>query len=184
VGRFVPEKGIFSLLDAFSMLLKNFSNVQLLIVGSGAPQIRSQIVKSINENRIGRNVKFLGSIPYSLMPKIHNLADLFCLPSIPTRKWEEQFGFSLVEAMACGKPVVSTLTGSIPEVVKDRSTGLLVEPNDSTALRAALDTLIADEKTRMEFGRNGRQWVLQRFEANNVAQQLADIYTSHAICTR
>jgi glycosyltransferase involved in cell wall biosynthesis len=176
VGRLVPEKGIFDLLNAFSILLRNVQNVELLIVGSGSSSMQIQISQLVENLKIGGKVKFLGSIEYSNMPQIHNLADVFCLPSIPTKTWAEQFGYSLVEAMACGKPVVSTSSGSIPEVVKDRATGILVKPNDPRGLESALEELILNKQERDAFGRNGREWVLQKFEANKIAGQLANIY--------
>jgi glycosyltransferase involved in cell wall biosynthesis len=177
VGRLVPEKGIFDLLNAFSILLRNVQNVELLIVGSGSSSMQIQISQLVENLKIGGKVKFLGSIEYSNMPQIHNLADVFCLPSIPTKTWAEQFGYSMVEAMACGKPVVSTSTGSIPEVVKDRATGILVKPNDPRGLESALEELILNKQERDAFGSNAREWVLQKFEANKVAGQLADIYS-------
>ena len=177
VGRLVPEKGIFDLLNAFSMVLRNVQNVELLIVGSGSSSMQIQISQLVENLKIGGKVKFLGSIEYSNMPQIHNLADVFCLPSIPTKTWAEQFGYSMVEAMACGKPVVSTSTGSIPEVVKDRATGILVKPNDPRGLESALEELILNKQERDAFGRNAREWVLQKFEANKVAGQLANIYS-------
>lgn len=177
VGRLVPEKGIFDLLNAFSILLRNVQNVELLIVGSGSSSMQIQISQLVENLKIGGKVKFLGSIEYSNMPQIHNLADVFCLPSIPTKTWAEQFGYSMVEAMACEKPVVSTSTGSIPEVVKDRATGILVKPNDPRGLESALEELILNKQERDAFGRNAREWVLQKFEANKVARQLADIYS-------
>jgi len=176
VGRLVPEKGIFDLLNAFSILLRNVQNVELLIVGSGSSSMQIQISQLVANLKIGGKVKFLGSIEYSNMPQIHNLADVFCLPSIPTKTWAEQFGYSMVEAMACGKPVVSTSSGSIPEVVKDRATGILVKPNDPRGLESALEELILNKQERDAFGRNGREWVLQKFEANKIAMQLANIY--------
>lgn len=177
VGRLVPEKGIFDLLYAFSALLKNTKNVELLIVGSGSKEIKNEIFKLFTKLNIVDSVKFLGSAPYSVMPQIHNLADVFCLPSVETKTWAEQFGYSMAEAMACGKPVVSTCTGSIPEVVKDRSTGILVEPNNPVKLRSALEELLLDTQEREAFGRNARSWVLQEFEARNIASQLAGIYS-------
>jgi len=176
VGRLVPEKGIFDLLNAFSILLRNVQNVELLIVGSGSSSMQIQISRLVANLKIGGKVKFLGSIEYSNMPQIHNLADVFCLPSIPTKTWAEQFGYSMVEAMACGKPVVSTSSGSIPEVVKDRATGILVKPNDPRGLESALEELILNKQERDAFGRNAREWVLQKFEANKIAMQLANIY--------
>ena len=179
VGRLVPEKGIFDTLTAFSMLLKKIENIELLIVGSGSPTILFQIKQLVANLKIANKVKFLGSIKYSQMPKIHNLANIFCLPSIPTKTWAEQFGYSMVEAMACGKPVISTSSGSIPEVVKDRITGILVKPNSPTGLETALEELVFNEREREIFGNDGRKWVLQSFEANMIAGKLAETYEKY-----
>ncbi len=179
VGRLVPEKGIFDLLTAFSALLKKVENVELLIVGSGSPSNLFQIRHLVANLKITGKVKFLGSIEYSCMSQIHNLADVFCLPSIPTKIWAEQFGYSMVEAMACGKPVISTSSGSIPEIVKDRVTGILVKPNNPRELETALEELILNEHERKILGDNGRKWVLKSFEANMIAEKLAAIYKKY-----
>jgi alpha-maltose-1-phosphate synthase len=176
VGRLVPEKGIFKLLIAFSMLLKKVENVELLIVGSGSPNNLLQIRQLVKNLKISGKVKFLGKIEYSNMPQIHNLADVFCLPSIPTKNWAEQFGYSMVEAMACGKPVISTYSGSIPEIVKDHVTGILVQPEDPHELASAIEELIINERERENLGKNARNWVLREFEANKIAGKLAEIY--------
>jgi alpha-maltose-1-phosphate synthase len=176
VGRLVFEKGIFDLLKAFSQLLRKKLNVELIIVGSGTPKMQIQIRQLVENLKIGTKVKFLGNIAYSQMPKIHNLTDVFCLPSIPIKNWAEQFGYSIVEAMACGKAVVSTSSGSISEVVKDRLTGLLVKPNSPLELELALEELVIDAKEREVYGNNARGWVLQSFEANKIAEKLVDIY--------
>jgi starch synthase len=176
VGRLTPEKGIFDLLNAFALLLKNHQNVELLVAGSGTAKIQAEIRGLASSLNIVGKVKFLGSIPYSEMPELHNLADIFCLPSVETYFWAEQFGYSLVEAMACEKPVISTATGSIPEIVKDRVTGILVEQKTPLALEAALEELLVDKEKREQFGRDGRVWVLEAFEANKVAEQLAALY--------
>jgi starch synthase len=176
VGRLVREKGIFDLLKAFSTVLKAVQDVELLLVGSGPKEMMLEISWLLATLKIGNRVKFLGNFPYADMPQIHNLADIFCLPSIETNTWTEQFGYSMVEAMACGKPVVSTWTGSIPEVVKQRATGILVEPNNPFALYSALEELLKNRQERESLGRNGREWVLQKFEANKIAGQLAGVY--------
>ena len=176
VGRFVPEKGIFDLLNAFSMLLEKDKNVELLIVGSGTTEMTSQIKARIASLKIEHHVNLLGSIKYADMPQIHNLADIFCLPSVETKTWAEQFGYSVVEAMACGKPAVSTWTRSIPEIVKHRETGILVQPSNPESLESALEELALNKSIREEFGANGRKWVLERFEADKVAGQIAGIY--------
>ena len=176
VGRLTPEKGIFNLLNAFSLLLNDHQNLELLVVGTGTTKMQAQINMLTENLKIQCKVKFLGNIDYEDMPKIHNLADIFCLPSVETKVWAEQFGYSLVEAMACEKPVVSTFTGSIPEIVKNRVTGILVEQNNPAALHSALEGLLLNKKEREQFGKNGRKWVLEAFEANKVASQLAVLY--------
>ncbi len=176
-GRLVPEKGIFDLLKAFSLLTKKYSDVVLLIkAGPNSPRNRNQIHTLISQLGIGGKIRFLSNVEYSGLCAIHNMADIFCLPSAQTKTWAEQFGYSLAEAMACGKPVVSTWSGSIPEVVKHRSTGILVEPHNPVALEAALEELTLDKSLRETYGKNGREWVLKKFEINHVASQIADVY--------
>ena len=175
VGRFVEEKGIFDLLNAFATIQKE-GNLEVLIAGSGTPDMTQQIHKQITELNIKSKIKFLGSIKYAEMPKIHNIADIMCLPSAERKFWAEQFGNSLVEAMACGKPVVSTWSGSIPEVVKDHTTGLLVEQHNPKALAEALQEFTTNKQNREVYGANGRRWVLERFEANLVAGKIAEVY--------
>jgi glycosyltransferase involved in cell wall biosynthesis len=82
----------------------------------------------------------------------------------------------MVEAMACQKPVVSTFTGSIPEIVKNRITGILVEQKNPVALQSALEELVLDKKKSEQPGTNGRAWVIEAFEANKIAKQLANLY--------
>ncbi len=176
VGRLTPEKGLFDLLKAFALMIKSHQNIELLVAGSGTPNMRRQIKGLVESLKIQNTVKFLGSIGYSDMAEIHNLADIFCLPSIETNFWAEQFGYALVEAMACEKPVVSTFTGSIPEVVKNGVTGILVEQKSPVALRSAIEELLLNKEKREQFGKNGRVWVLETFEANKVAKQLATLY--------
>ena len=174
VGRFVQEKGIFDLLNAFSKISNQ--NIELLIVGAGNSETTEKIHKLASELDLQPKIKFLGSINYKEMPQIHNIADIFCLPSAETKFWAEQFGYSLVEAMACGKPVVSTYSGSIPEIVQHQSTGLLVEQHNPDALATAIEKLSTDQPLREKYGENARQWVLDKFEAGKVASQIAEVY--------
>lgn len=174
VGKLIRRKGIIDLIYAIYNILKKNRDVYLLIVGDGP--LKREILKLSQKLKINGNLRLMGSHKYSEMPKIHNLADMFCLPSVPTKNWQEQFGFALVEAMACGKPVVSTLSGSIPEVVANGRSGILVKPKDRVELANALDELILDENKRNRFGKNARKWVLEKFEAIKIAEKLAEVY--------
>lgn len=175
-GRLVWEKGVLDTIYAMKSVLEaeGRNKAHLLIIGSGP--LKESAERLVDRLGMRESCMFLGSIAYEKMPTYHNLADIFCLPSIPIPNWQEQFGYVFVEAMACGKPVVSTLTGAIPEVAENGRTALLVHPADSHSLAGALGSLVHDEKKRKEMGNAGRKRFLEKFEATVVAGQLADVY--------
>ena len=115
-------------------------------------------------------------ISYQDIPKVHNLADIFVLPSVPSEQIREQFGMVLIESMSCAKAVVSTLCGSIPEVIGDA--GILVQPFDHFSLYLALKKLILDQKLREELGQIARERVLKYFDVEVVARQIKAAYDS------
>jgi len=172
VGRLVREKGVYELLHAFRMLRESHPAVTLHYVGDG-PERRG-LQQRANDLGIGAAVFVRPAVPYSDMPAVHNLADVFCLPSVPAPKWQEQFGMVVAESMACGKPVVSTLSGSIPEVVGDA--GALVQPGDPLSLAEALQRLVDSPALRQERGAAGRERAAALFDANNTARQIAEAY--------
>jgi starch synthase len=174
VANLYREKGVFDLLYAFRRLLDRLggeANVKLLIAGKGREE--AKIRKTIHQLRLNNSAELIGSFQYSVMPRIHNLADLFVLPSIPISTWQEQFGYVLVESMACGKPVISTRSGSIPEIVSEA--GILVPPNDFSSLAEALHDLLTNERKRKELGLRARSYAEEIFDAHQVAMQ----YMSH-----
>jgi glycosyltransferase involved in cell wall biosynthesis len=119
-------------------------------------------------------VRLLGKIPHSEIHLLHNAADVFTLPSIPRKHWQEQFGIVLIESMACQTPVVSTLCGSIPEVVGN--CGALVQPNDHIALYEGLKRLITNEELRKEYGQKGRERVERLFSPDAIGNRLRQAY--------
>jgi glycosyltransferase involved in cell wall biosynthesis len=177
VANLYREKGIYDLLFAFKQLLNRSGSsekIKLLIAGKGRE--RDKILRWIRYLKMEDCVKLVGSHSYNVMPKIHNLADIFILPSLPISTWQEQFGYVLIESMACGKPVISTMSGSIPEVVENA--GILVQPNDFLSLMEAMENLIRDEQKRNEFGQRGRRRAEKYFDAIMVAQQFKNHYES------
>jgi glycosyltransferase involved in cell wall biosynthesis len=175
VANLYREKGVFDLLYAFRRVVDRLgraTQLRLLLAGRGREKTR--ILGLIRRLRLEDYARVIGSFPYSSIPQLHNIADIFVLPSIPVSTWQEQFGYVLVESMACGKPVISTLTGAIPEVVADA--GVLVPPNDFLSLANALEDLISDEKKRTELGQKGRQRAEEVFDSRRVAAQLKNHY--------
>ncbi|MBD3229921.1 MAG: glycosyltransferase [Candidatus Lokiarchaeota archaeon] len=172
VGRLVWEKGIFNLIYAFKSILKRHKNLILLIVGNG-PE-KSRINNLVLKLGIEKQVRFVRKVDYNQIQGIFNLADLLCVPSIPTVHWKEQFGMVFLEAMSCGKPVISTFSGSIPEVVDHNQTGVLVPPMDNIGLEKALEKILEDNSTK--FQQNARKLVEKKFNSYKIAKDIANLY--------
>jgi glycosyltransferase involved in cell wall biosynthesis len=93
-------------------------------------------------------------------------------------QWDEPFGLVMIEAMACGTPVIATRFGSVPEVVVDGETGLLVPPGDVAALRAALERLLGDADLRRRLGAAARERIRERFAWDAVTDATIAVYES------
>ena len=125
VGRLVKEKGIYDLVKVFVKLIKNYHKIILTIIGDGRE--KDPLINLVNRVGLNKFVSFK-QVNYKAMPLEYQKSDIFILLSKPTKYWEEYFGMVLVEAMACGLPIVSCLAGAIPEVVNNA--GFLVNPGD------------------------------------------------------
>ncbi|HVP36195.1 MAG TPA: glycosyltransferase family 4 protein [Terriglobales bacterium] len=178
VGRLSRGKGIYDLVYAAKKLLEDkeleSKKIKFLLVGSGREKKR--IKRLIAQLNIVSGVTIIDSLGYEFMPKIHNLADIFVLPSIPTKFNQEQFGMVLVESMACEKAVVASQSGSIPEVVGEA--GILVQPNDHLSLYLTLKRLVLDHKLREELGKKGRERVMKLYDSQVVSEQIRSVYLS------
>jgi len=176
VGRVRASKGIFELLYAVKKLVTDrevdASKIKLVVVGKGPSD--KDVHEMVRRLGLTENVMQIGYISHYQMHNIHNMADIFCLPSIPRKYWQEQLGLVFLEAMACGKPVVSTLSGSIPEVVGDA--GILVQPNDHIALHDALKKMVCDGKLRDGFGAKGIDMATKYFSNEKISLNLREAY--------
>jgi len=104
------------------------------------------------------------------------MADIFTLPSIPRKYWQEQFGVVLIESMACAKPIVTTLSGSIPDIMGD--CGILVQPNDHFSLYLALKKLILNKSLRDSLGNQARSRAMNSFDMIKIAKKLKYAYST------
>ncbi len=197
VGRISPEKGVHILLDAFRKVQAGHSDVELHLVGPPVPAPREYIIDISNDPKVvelapyfsreyisllkGKidpeyidRVKFYKHIPYANLINLYHRADLFVFPSA----WEEPFGMPIVEAMACGLPVVATRGGGIPEIVEDRRNGFLVERGDADALAKAIILLIQDQRLRESFAAEGKKMVQERLTWDRISKDLESAYRS------
>jgi len=131
VGRLVPVKGHSILLRAFSVIYQQLaSQARLVLVGSGP--LHEELSKQAANLGISSSLELVGAVDHQALVSFYQQADVFCLPS-----FSEGFPCAVVEAMACGKPVVASNVGGVSEVVDEQS-GILVAPGDAEALFNAI----------------------------------------------
>lgn len=169
VGRLVPEKGVDLLLEALAGLKGAW---RLAIVGAGPERGRLEALA----RRVGamERVSFEGALPSLQMPLLYRKLDVLVLPSRSRPNWIEQFGRVLVEAMACGVPVVGSSCGEIPHVVGDA--GLIFPEGDVEALQGRLALLMENPALRAELAARGRERVLRCFTQDQVAARTVAVY--------
>ena len=174
-GRLLREKGLLELLVALRPLLEprpDAGPVVLVLHGSGPEEPRLR--RAATALGIAERVRFSPWVPTARMPDVYRAADLVVLPSLPTPYWEEQFGFNLAEALACGRPVVSTRSGAIPSTVGDAA--VLVEPYHPAELTCAVDALVRAPQRREALGRDARRWATERFSPDTAGMALLDAF--------
>lgn len=156
IGRLSQEKNLFALLES----LKGLSYT-LTIIGSGGQE--EQLKKFANKN--GINANFLGNVPNHKLPKILNQHELFILPS-----FYENMPKTLLEAMACGMPVIGTNVKGINEVIKHGKNGILCN-TDANSIREAIVTLMKDEELKQKLGENARKTIVEDYSLDNLAKK-------------
>jgi glycosyltransferase involved in cell wall biosynthesis len=168
-GRFVEEKGIDVLLHALNDLGGEW---RLELAGSGPDQAR--LAELAQRLQIADRVRFLPWLPSAQIADYYRSLDALVLPSRSRSNWKEQFGRVLVDAMACGVPVIGSTCGEIPNVIGDA--GLIFPEGDAAALRDHLRTLQNDVTLRRDLAQRGRQRVLDRFTQEQIARQTYEVY--------
>jgi len=170
-GRFVERKGFKYLLEAMPFILKEFPDVKSILGGDG-PE-KGNLEDTVNKLQLKENVIFTGFIPDEYFPKYMKAADIFVLPSIVDGRGDTEGSATiLLEAMACGTPVIGTKVGGIPYTIKDGLGGFLVEQKDSKQLAEKILMLLKDEEKRKRMGRAGHRYVTQKYSL----YKIADLY--------
>lgn len=169
-GRLVPEKGIDILLQACAGL--PFREWTLHLRGEGTGKAGFEVLAA--ELGISSRVHFLGRMPSTQVAEYYRTLDVLVLPSVSQPNWAEQFGRVLIEAMACGVPVVGSDSGEIPHVIGDA--GIVFPERDVEALGAALASLASSQEYRATLAGRGRARVLAHYTQEQVAAATAKVY--------
>lgn len=168
VGRLVPEKGHTVLLDAVADLAGQGIDVDLTIVGDGPA--RAALEAHAARRGIADRVQFAGAVGADVITAHYEAADVFCLSS-----FAEGVPVVLMEAMACGLPVVTTRIAGIPELVDDGVSGYLVPAGRHDLVAKALALLAIEPELREKFGEAGREKVATEFDQGRSAAALAEL---------
>ncbi len=163
VAHLYPRKDVSTLLDAMTHLP---ADVVLRVVGIGPELARLQ--QRARDLALGGRVEFLRHVPFARLASEYKRADVFCLPSR-----QEGFGIVFLEAMAAELPIVASRAAAVPEVVADGECGVLVPPQDSGALAAALAAILKNPQERLRLGQGGGRRV-GRYDAPLVARRFLE----------
>jgi D-inositol-3-phosphate glycosyltransferase len=178
LGRLVRRKGVDEVITA----LRRLPDVELLVAGgpSAAAEAGAQLARDPDARRLQQvaaaagvadRVRLLGAVARPDVPALLRSADaVVCVP------WYEPFGIVVLEAMACGRPVVASAVGGIQDTVVDQVTGLLVPPRRPDALAAALRGLLATPTQALTFGIAGRDRVIARYGWDRIADCTLAVY--------
>jgi glycosyltransferase involved in cell wall biosynthesis len=172
VAALVPHKGQRHLIEAAALVVTRVPDARFVIAGEG--ELRPALERQIKDHHLEKHVFLAGFRPDVL--SVHKAFDIFVMSSVT-----EGLGTSLLDAMACGKPIVATTAGGMPEVVVDGQTGLLVPPRDHEAMANAIIRLLTDEGARRAMGAAGEARVRERFSAERMVQDTLAVYRRVAL---
>lgn len=160
VGNLNNEKGIFVLLEAVVRLKKEYDSFKVRVMGDiRSNEVGTKIKKFIEQNDLAKHLILLGPLSGKEKWKEFSRADIFCLPTYAT----EAMPVSILEAMMCSLPVVTTAWRAIPDMITDGKEGFLVKIRDGEMLATALSKLIENRAMRVEMGKAGREKFLSSF---------------------
>jgi phosphatidylinositol alpha-1,6-mannosyltransferase len=179
VARLTRHKGIDTALQALSLLRTDYPDLRYAVVGSGEEQ---EALESEARNLgIATRVRFLTEVPDRDLPALYNCAEVYLGVSRLMEQRVEGFGISLVEASACGLPVVAGRSGGIPQAVRDGETGFLVDAERPEAVRDSVRRLLDDPGLRRRLGNAGRTAVEEYYNWDRVADDLRRIGHAFAV---
>jgi phosphatidylinositol alpha-1,6-mannosyltransferase len=173
VARLTAHKGIDTGLRALAELAPAHPELRYAVVGAG--RRHAELEALADELRVGDRVRFLTSVPDDDLPALYNLADVYLGVSRLADSSVEGFGISLVEASACGVPVIGGRSGGIPDAVREGETGLLVDPTDSREVAHAVDAVLSNPSLAGKLGGAGRKAVETHFNWDRVTRDMIRI---------
>lgn len=168
LGRIEESKGIYDLLDVFKKVINKFPEVHLYIGGNGE---KNKLEKIIKEDKLEKNVSYIGWIEGKEKEEYLKKCSIYCLPS-----YNEGMPMSVLEAMAYKNIVITTDVGGIPKVITNNLNGFLIKPGDKEKLLQTIKKILSDTQLRKRISVNARKTVIEKFDINNNINKLIDLY--------
>ena len=176
VGRLVPKKGFDTLVEACALLRRRGVDLEAVIAGESGEH-EQEIRALIGRHDLAGRVRLAGPMSQAELYAQYREATVFCLPCRVLDDGDRDgIPNVLVEAMACGLPVVTTAVSGIPELVGHGANGLLVAPDDPEALAGELLRVVTDQRLARRLGRAGRAGVAERFDGDRLAVRMAGLF--------
>jgi len=174
IGRMIERKGQKFLIGAAGLLKARGVDFRLQFVGDGP--MRAELEALANKEGVADRVTWVGNVPHARVPDLIRRSAIVILPSILDWKQEaEGLGMVLVEASACGKPVIGTRLGGITDAIADGESGLLVEPESAEKLADAIARILSTPELKQRLGKGGIAFAAEHFSASGQAEKLAGL---------
>jgi glycosyltransferase involved in cell wall biosynthesis len=171
VGRLYARKGLFTLLESMSIVIKKFGNAKLIVSGKGQSNEMKKLVNYAKKLGIRDNIVFTGYFPDAKLPKLYQAADIFAFST-----FYENLPFAVLEALSSRLPVVTTKVGGIPEMIDDGDNGFLVPPSNSVELAKKILYLIENPSKGSEMGYRARKTIEDKFDWRLIVKKVHRVY--------
>ena len=170
IRRLVYKNGLDMFIESASLLTRDYPHLLFIVIGKGPN--RKLVEKRVRELRIDDNIRLAGFVPEKLLPLYYNAADYFVIPSSSG----EGLPLVLLEAMACGLPVIATTVGGTPEIIKDMKNGVLVPPRNPKALAETISKFLSNREVGLAIGEEARNTVEDKFTWEENVRRLHNVY--------
>ncbi|MCC6004682.1 MAG: glycosyltransferase family 4 protein [Thermofilum sp.] len=170
LGRIVYRKGIHILIKALSIVKPHLEGIKATIAGPADQQYLNYLIELVEKYNLKNNISFIGFVKEEEKHRFIRSHKIFVLPSL-----KEYTPCVLLEAQALGVPVIATRVGAVPEMIIDRETGLLVEPNNEVELAKAIEWLLTNKTPYQYFSRKAREFV-KDFTTEETVEKLERLY--------
>lgn len=171
LSNFIKNKGVLILLDALNILKNNGYQFKTVLVGAPSDVTNEMLENTMLVNGLNNYIQVAGPLLGEEKFKAYKAADLFVFPT-----YNDSFPLVTLEAMQFGLPVISTFEGSIPDIVVDNETGMLVERENSNTLAEKIGELLRDAEKRKCMGQKGRERFLNNYTMDHFEKNMFSIF--------